>query len=360
MTGACVSPNRIDKDDARVWFNAVEELVFTDDDFCSDESGLTDDPPNRSKIQAMQAAYIVCLYQNWEGSDSAKRRIRRHRFSTLVSVARDIELHNARHIQYTNRAEFDWSAFAAREELIRTCLWIFLLDTAFVIFNNLPPRMVIKEMAMDLASCEAVFQAESADVCFRTFQRKSQNFALQLPRVVGTFYRAAEILCKAELDDLSRQQLADLGPLNLFAITSSLHSMIFHYQNNFGSESQLVPIRNALENWKMVWTEYTHELALNPDHAPLGSAIITPSNMWKRIGFMRHASDYWLLASLILDRICITEHQPSDGEAELVSDSLASSNAAEQKLYPVLQKYDETSMQQVNDLIAHFQQTTIS
>lgn len=79
-----------------MWFNCVEEMVFTDDDFCSDtEPGSpADDDANpasalhcKRKLQALQASYIVCLYQNWEGSDASKRRIRRHRFNTVVSVS---------------------------------------------------------------------------------------------------------------------------------------------------------------------------------------------------------------------------------------------------------------------------------
>lgn len=78
-----------DNEDARTWFNCVEEMVFIDDDFNSDltyhASGSM--AIQRRKIQAVQAAYIVCLYQNWEGSDASKSRIRRYRFATLVSVS---------------------------------------------------------------------------------------------------------------------------------------------------------------------------------------------------------------------------------------------------------------------------------
>jgi hypothetical protein len=78
-----------DNEDARTWFNCVEEMVFIDDDFNSDlayqSSG--DMVIQRRKIQAVQAAYIVCLYQNWEGTDASKSRIRRYRFATLVSVS---------------------------------------------------------------------------------------------------------------------------------------------------------------------------------------------------------------------------------------------------------------------------------
>lgn len=336
-----------DNNDARLWFNAVEEVVFSDDDFCDD---FTMHPfLIRSRIEAMQAAYLVCLYQNWEGSDQSKRRIRRHRFSTLVSRARDIGIHNARHLDYAERALFDWKDFAVREELIRVVLWTFLLDTAFVIFNNLPPRMVIREMTTSLASCEAVFQAETANDCLHHLSQTGATY-----QKADAFYRAIEVLCKDELDEKDRNQLADSGPLNLFAIASSLHPMLFQYQNNFSSENQLVPIRNALENWRLIWAEYMQGLASKTQHSPLGNTLLTPENMWKRVGFMRHASEYWLLASLMLDQICISQGQHYGG----ISSSFSQSTAENSK--PVLPKYDETSMQQVNDLIAQLQHTTIS
>lgn len=76
-----------------MWFNCVEEMVFIDDDFNSDMDYPSTNSIviHRRKIQILQAAFNVCLYQNWEGTDSSKGRIRRYRFATLVSVgpARD-------------------------------------------------------------------------------------------------------------------------------------------------------------------------------------------------------------------------------------------------------------------------------
>ena len=74
-----------------MWFNCVEEMIFTDDDFCNDSMDGQSTPglepsANMSKIQALQAAYMVCLYQGWEGIETNKRRIRRFRFSTVISV----------------------------------------------------------------------------------------------------------------------------------------------------------------------------------------------------------------------------------------------------------------------------------
>lgn len=112
-----------------MWFNCVEEMVFTDDHLCSDPifTGPDDQPAicsilaSRRKLQALQAAYIVCLYQNWEGSDASKRRIRRYRFGTVVSVARDIGISTAKHVDYSSQPEheFVWAEYVAREEMIR-------------------------------------------------------------------------------------------------------------------------------------------------------------------------------------------------------------------------------------------------
>ena len=85
--GACVSPNREDSDNARMWFNCVEEAVYADDDFNRDPIAPFDPARDRQKVQALQAAYMVCLYQNWEGTDAGKKRIRRHRFGTVLSVS---------------------------------------------------------------------------------------------------------------------------------------------------------------------------------------------------------------------------------------------------------------------------------
>ena len=86
-----MSPDLADRSDARLWFNCVEEMVFTDDELCSEplytlDTGIWIPATQKRKVQALQAAYIVCLYQNWEGTDSSKRRTRRYRFGTVISV----------------------------------------------------------------------------------------------------------------------------------------------------------------------------------------------------------------------------------------------------------------------------------
>ncbi|KAK4209438.1 hypothetical protein QBC37DRAFT_54248 [Rhypophila decipiens] len=369
LIGACVSPDPIDNEDAKMWFNCVEEMVFTDIDFCSDSepnSPIDDRSPapdvlaSKAKIQALQASYLVCLFQNWEGNDRSKRRIRRNRFSTVVSVARDMGIAIARHPDYTHQGmnEFVWAEFVAREEAIRTFLWIFLLDAAFVIFNNTPHRIVIKEMGTHLASPEACFQALSAQECLDEIHRwmpQSSPFADLLLREV------IETVCCDHLEPAMQQNFAQLGPLNLFVVVSVLHYIIFQHQNLFGVEGQLVPIRNGLRNWIAMWELYFDTWSFLPPHGMVQEDALTPDTMWKRVGFVRHTPEYWLLGSLLTDRIASNtsgaqEERGSQNDLDHGSSSASSGKVAKTiTRTPILDKYDQTSMRQVNELITDFQ-----
>lgn len=92
IIGAYVYPNHSDNETAKTWFTCVAEMVFRDADFCYDDEDEDNAPvfPFNHRIQSIQAAYIVCQFQNWEGTDSSKRRIRSFRYSTLVAVSLDV------------------------------------------------------------------------------------------------------------------------------------------------------------------------------------------------------------------------------------------------------------------------------
>ncbi|KAJ5440032.1 uncharacterized protein N7458_011030 [Penicillium daleae] len=346
--GACVSPEMPDNEDARTWFNCVEEIVFIDDDFNSNAIYSTSNNMSihRRKIQVLQAAYIVCLYQNWEGTDSSKSRIRRNRFATLVSTARDIGITTATHLNYAEmgRHDFEWKEYATREELIRMFTWIFLFDTAFVIFNNLPPRMVIKEMKMHLATPESCFQALTADDCYREIQTHlpSGNAYWSL-----SFRGAFEALAKDTFSPSMRQIIAASGPLNLFALTSAIHSQIFQYRSSVSSSQNLTPIRNTLQNWCDSWQLFASTSSTGtPPHVTIDDTNISPQNMWKRIGFCRYCPEFWLLGSLMTERLALL------GDIQLGNDLAPDEDGA---FDPILNQYDQTSMQQVNNLIFGFQ-----
>lgn len=279
--------------------------------------------------------------------------------------------------------EFEWKEYATREELIRfrhrsnehsshkltsarMFTWIFLLDTAFVIFNNLPPRMVIKEMKMHLATPESCFQAITADECHREIQTHlpcgHSYWSL-------SFRGAFEALAKDNFSQSMRHIIAGLGPLNLFALTSgksldknkqsflfihtdterlrAIHCQIFQYRSTVSSSQHLTPIRNTLTNWCDSWQVFaTTSSPGKTPHVTIDDTNISPQDMWKRIGFCRYCPEFWLLANLMTERLGLL------GDVTL-GDNLAPVDDG--ALDPILNKYDQTSMRQINNLIVGFQ-----
>ncbi|KAJ4198775.1 hypothetical protein NW767_008766 [Fusarium falciforme] len=337
VTGACVSPEPTDNELARTWFNSVEEMVFSDDAFCDDAPycPLVNPVQGIDKIQALQAGYLVCTYQNWEGNDNSKRRARRHRFNSLVSAARDVGVSSARHRNYdltSSFDDFDWQDFIAREQLIRVVMWTFMFDKGFVLFNNIPPRMVIKEMTMHIAWPDSIFQASTATECAREIQaflsRSSSGSYLTLCEVFERY-------CKDKMDPNLRRVLVEHGASHLFAIILAIYSTIFQHQNSLAGNDQLGGIRNALDNWKLTYEAYLKTVPIAEPYETADSL----QDMWRRPGFSRHTHEFYLVARALVSRMSSGESVPGmDGS----------------KGTPGFNEYDQTSMRQLNDLITDF------
>ncbi|KAJ5119070.1 hypothetical protein N7526_010707 [Penicillium atrosanguineum] len=125
IIGSCILPNKQDNRNAEIWFDAVEEMVFDDEllqeEYLDPRVNETPDGKPR-KLEALQAAFFVCLFQNWEGSEITQRRIRRRRYSTVVAVARDLVPGSAIHQSFwlmNDASKFDWQAYIQKEETIR-------------------------------------------------------------------------------------------------------------------------------------------------------------------------------------------------------------------------------------------------
>lgn len=86
IIGACMSPHAGEVSLAKKWLEFGEELVFSSTILSAEPAerdvSETDVPP----LKILQAAYIICILLNWEGSDTMKRRVRNHRFAAVVSV----------------------------------------------------------------------------------------------------------------------------------------------------------------------------------------------------------------------------------------------------------------------------------
>lgn len=81
--GACLSSNE-HRLQALEILDTLEDLVFQNDLFQDDTCDFADE---ELSMQLLQASYFVCLLQNWEGDDKAKKRVRQERFTTMVAVS---------------------------------------------------------------------------------------------------------------------------------------------------------------------------------------------------------------------------------------------------------------------------------
>lgn len=116
--------------------------------------------------------------------------------------------------------------------------------------------------------------------------------------------------------------------------------MVFQLQNAMAPPEAFQRIENALQNWKVVWV-YRKVVFLYSDDV---DGTDTLPHMWKRAGFMKYACEFWLLCSVILQRIRPNEHESCPpavpGRA--------------------LRKFDQTDMKQVNDLMKQCEEVSLT
>lgn len=133
--------------------------------------------------------------------------------------------------------------------------------------------------------------------------------------------------------------------------------MIFQQQNFLGVAGQLDHIRTGLQNWITIWDRYFDDWLSSPGGA-YSETCLSPDTMWKRVGFIRFSPEYWLLGTLLIDRISATAEQArqkTNNRGMLESTMDSGGRTRGKSVEPILDKYDQTSMRQVNDLIADFQ-----
>ncbi|KAJ5833585.1 hypothetical protein N7474_001896 [Penicillium riverlandense] len=351
VIGACLSSRDSDYQTARMWLDSVEELTFGHVCFRKSHSqGYDDISWKKEMLQCIQAAYLVCSLQKREGSAEAQARIRRYRHASMVTLARNIGPGNASHrnLRLDEASLSWWKQFAEEEELIRTLIFVFLIDTALVILHNSPPRMVIPEMKMDVSCPEACFQAESASECLVLLREWAHTrFWKDRLSVVSVVRR----ICQNQVQDNLINDYARLGTLNLFTVVQgmldffktfqftdtikAIHSLMFHLQNSLVFESTLAPVQTGLENWRRIWNERIPEDQNIPD---------TAENIWKKVGFLRQASEFWHLARIFAAKIGSTS-DGFDDPAETASQMHSS--------------YDHTDMGDVNGLIMEYRRLNL-
>ena len=87
LMGGCTSPYKADRHTARSLLDIAERIVFSQPMFSTTATRAEGiDQPHRSPISTLQATYLICIMQKWEGTNGSKIRIQRDQFTKFVSV----------------------------------------------------------------------------------------------------------------------------------------------------------------------------------------------------------------------------------------------------------------------------------
>lgn len=105
---------------------------------------------------------------------------------------------------------------------------------------------------------------------------------------------------------------------------------MFHLENSLVFEATLAPVHTGLENWRRIWDQRVPEDLDNPQ---------TPDTLWKQVGFLRQAAEFWHLA-----RIKATKIATSDPDDDAIQPS---------------PRFDHTDMGEVNGLIMEYRRITL-
>ncbi|KAJ6070251.1 hypothetical protein N7467_011570 [Penicillium canescens] len=332
VIGACLSPYQEDSKAARKWLDSIEELIFSHECF-RDKPSPRSNEWKKERLQSIQAGYLVCSLQKREGPGEAQARIRRYRHASMVTLARHVGIGNAshRHLKVHDRSQAWWQQFAEEEEMMRTIIFVFLIDAALVIFHNSPPRLMVSELKMDVSCPEACFQAESATECMSRFEQWTETRFWRNRLSIVSVVRQ---ICQAEIDEDLVQEFSKIGTLNLFTMVQAIHSLMFHLQNSLIFETTLAPVQTGLENWRRIWDKRIPEDIDIPE---------TPETIWKLVGFLRHASEFWHLARIKSAKII----------------SAADDDQTENEDTHEASRYDHTDMGDVNGLIMEYRRMNL-
>ncbi|KIW63708.1 hypothetical protein PV04_08691 [Phialophora macrospora] len=371
VMGACHSIDQDERSASDFWADAVEKWASRELEKVRVVSPVVD---RRTSLQTIQAACIICIYQNWNGTTDSKCRMRRQFFAAVAGACHDMDMSRAVHLDYrfVSQADFDWNEFIEAEEMIRTFIWVFFLDTAFVIFNSSPPRIALRQLRMALACPERCFQAQSAEECFMNIQWWICKTRINPESSPATLFDFIRTFCKDEMDPAARDLYAYEAYINHFAIPSALHVLLFNLSLGLDAptEQQLQHVRRALANWKAVWNRRlsidrlerspiaNFDVSIEPEgegqantgrysHRWTSNTVLDSGNFshnnnhddWRRPGFWRHASEYWLLASLFVEQF-----ESAERGIQAVENISGRGGSAFRSETRILSRYDETDM----------------
>lgn len=221
-------------------------------------------------------------------------------------------------------------------------MFAFLVDSSFVIYHNSPTKTPLRNFPCRLISPPLCFEAETAEECYQHLEN------LHFPsRAKSTVMEAIEILRADVLTDTAYSMFTGLDSANLFAVLSGSFSQL----TGRAAASVLTTLTILLVLGIIVWLFQQHISLFNAPayEAHIQDVLQKWSLFWsfrsdrphpgprQRNGFFEHADEYrrFALGLLKLRHQEYRQLQLQSAQATIVP----------------LQKFDETSMDQVANLL---------
>lgn len=158
---------------------------------------------------------------------------------------------------------------------------------------------MVSEMHTDLTSPESCFCASTAELCLaelRAFRTLSPT-PFTITAAMETLYDTS--LPTPTSSDL-HNAFIPLSVFNMFTLISVLYTSVFFYETNLSSllpPSAATPLLTGLRRWKDLWPSPARDQEL----ANMADWEVDAAHSWRRIGFIKHAPEYWFLTHLIVE-----------------------------------------------------------
>jgi hypothetical protein len=133
--------------------------------------------PGTPELEQLMANFLMHTLFMWHGTPEQRAELRQQ-YPMMVTLARKMgltqprttgaysALHQPRfNIDGFNASHFDWTAWVEQEKRSRFMYIIFLMDTARVLYFNIPPLFHLFEIQLPLPADDAAWDASTATEC---------------------------------------------------------------------------------------------------------------------------------------------------------------------------------------------------
>ncbi|KAG0131100.1 putative Zinc finger, C2H2 type transcription factor [Tuber indicum] len=175
--GAVYSDKGITAEDVRAMIDRSFAALDGTDHGLSDGSQVS----TSWQLEEIQARYFLHVLSAWHGTFHQRENTRRA-YGTVIAKAQEAGLfspftpsnpgaagfsiyHQVGDHQSSSPTDWDWASWVEQERRNRVMFGILLLDTAYAIFFNHPPRVNLHDVRLTLPSDDASWDALDAEEC---------------------------------------------------------------------------------------------------------------------------------------------------------------------------------------------------